>query len=429
MKKIHFSATALIALVLYSSGIALADNSPLQIMDTHVSETSIAFDVASANLSTGEQYFMECTEVGSEQYANNPRQLRDSVSSSYIQMMVGVKSGTPYDCYVAVQNASGQVTRHSETKRLTSSGTAPTSVSTTDSLAIMDTNVGGTSIAFDVQDANLADDELYFMECVEVGNELYANNPMQTRAQIKNNPTTYIQMMVSNLKANTKYNCYVAVKKSNGQYVRHSDVKLVLSSGSKESIKTLAPPAGYEDEVLTAFPVSPFSDTQKNSLEDLAASELYRRAIIGGYSDGEFKGSRTVNRAEAAKFLLLAKLGSVSDLKNSGKFSDVLEGQWYVKFIVKASDLGIIDGYPDGQFRPQNTVNTAEFLKMLTKTFGLQENLSYTYQDVSSSAWFARYAGVAQKYKLFPNRTNLEPGKNLTRNEVAVAVYQYLKNR
>ncbi len=216
-------------------------------------------------------------------------------------------------------------------------------------------------------------------------------------------------------------------------YIRLNGKCIIKNYYKPSSSSTIQiPPADFEDEVITN-PESyknPFPDTNISYVEGKAASELYRRGVLGGYPDGEFKGSRNVNRAEAAKFLLLAKLGAVADLKNSGKFPDVLEGQWYVKFVVKAAQLGVIEGHPDGYFRPQNTVNTAEFLKMLTKTFGLSENLEYTYTDVISSNWFARYAGTAQKYILFPNRsTKLEPARSMTRDEVAVAIYQYLKNR
>jgi len=216
-------------------------------------------------------------------------------------------------------------------------------------------------------------------------------------------------------------------------YVRSGDY-CVLKDNFQPTVTstTPIPAAGYEDEVITNPEnyQNPFPDTNTAYIEGKAAAELFRRGVLGGFPDGEFKGSREVNRAEAAKFLLLAKLETVSDLANSGKFPDVMEGQWYVKFVMKAAELGIINGYPDGYFRPQNTVNTAEFLKMLAKTFGLEENLAYSYSDVNSSDWFARYAGIAQKYNLFPNRSiKLEPGKNLTRDEVAVAIYQYLKNR
>lgn len=206
-----------------------------------------------------------------------------------------------------------------------------------------------------------------------------------------------------------------------------------ISSTPKNS--GFIPPAGYEDEVLTNFDAyrNPFPDTDMTQLSGKAAAELYRRAVIGGFPDGQFKGDRAVNRAEAAKFLILAskkKWDFLPELYNNGKFPDVLDGQWYTKFVIAAANKGIINGNPDGTFRPANQVNTAEFLKMLTLTFGLQLDLPYDYRDVSSDDWFAPYTGIAQKYNLFPGRSAyLSPEHSLTREEVAVAIYQYLSQR
>lgn len=79
-------------------------------------------------------------------------------------------------------------------------------------------------------------------------------------------------------------------------------------------------------------------------------------------------------------------------------------------------------------FAPAKTVNTAEFLKMLTKTFNFQEGLKYDYQDTYDHDWFGRYAGIAQNYNLFPRRDShfLTPSKELTRDEVAVAIWKVL---
>ena len=193
------------------------------------------------------------------------------------------------------------------------------------------------------------------------------------------------------------------------------------------------PSAVFDDTVLTDFSMynNPFPDIELTTLEGQASAELYRRDVIGGYPDGEFKGNNDVNRAEAAKFLLMARYGEVDEVGNNGQFSDVFDNRWYTKYVVTAADKGIISGHPDGSFQPAATVNTAEFLKMLTLTFDLQLNLKFDYTDFAGDVWFAQYAGAAQEYNLFPDRgtTVLNPAKTLTRDEVAVAIYQYLKNR
>lgn len=219
------------------------------------------------------------------------------------------------------------------------------------------------------------------------------------------------------------------------EFVYPGSNTLVFTTGAAEdkwSSGQNLPPAGYEDEVITAFNTytNPFADTDLAALEGKAAAELFRRAVIGGFPDGEFKGTRDVNRAELAKFLLLARYGTVEDVSNSGQFPDVKEGEWYVKYVVTAANMGIIKGHPDGAFRPANAVNVAEFLKMLSLTFQLESNLPYSYDDVTGDEWFASYVGVAQKYNLFPGKTrNLNPAEYMSRYQVAVAIYQFLLNR
>ncbi len=190
--------------------------------------------------------------------------------------------------------------------------------------------------------------------------------------------------------------------------------------------------AGFEDAVVTANTKNPFSDTDMTTLVGQAAASLHALGIIGGYVDGTFKGNRPVNRAEAAKFLLLSRYSAsaLQDLRNEGKFWDVLDGQWYTQFIMNAYAKGLMSGYPDGSMGPDKNVNTAEFLKMLSLNFALPANLPYSYADVSSDSWFAPYAGIAVKYNLFPDRKDkLSPGNELTRADVAVALYQYLSKK
>ncbi len=230
-----------------------------------------------------------------------------------------------------------------------------------------------------------------------------------------------------------------------GCTLKNTFPKPVTSFGTTKTIPAVqANKTDYEDEVrVNEVKMNYFPDTDSNSLEGKAAAYLRDKGVIGGRPDGTFDGTASVNRAELAKFLLLANGVNVGDLKNNGKFPDVLEGEWYVKYVIKAAEKGIISGYPDGIFRPAKTVNTAEFLKMLVESFHLPKDLFYDYVDVSNTDWYGKYAGVAYKYNLFPNRRYnklskgfsgeavspaplLKPEQELTRSEVAVAIWKVL---
>lgn len=184
----------------------------------------------------------------------------------------------------------------------------------------------------------------------------------------------------------------------------------------------------YEDEVRIAEEESRFSDTDLQTLEGKAANKLAGVGIIGGFADGTFGGGKAVNRAETAKFIVKAVLGDVPEARNNGRFSDALEGEWYIKYIIAAANYGFIKGYPDGSFKPGNTVNTAELSEMLVNAFRLEKDLPHNYGDVPDGSWFGRNAGAVQKYDLFPGRPpgQMQPGRLLTRGEVAIAIYRLL---
>ncbi len=191
------------------------------------------------------------------------------------------------------------------------------------------------------------------------------------------------------------------------------------------------PPArDYATPVLDSYHyTNPFTDTTLGTLEGDGALELFRRGILQGYAGNMFDGSKKINRAEVAK-ILVGRTGLIFQY-NISKFKDIVAGTWYAKYVMAAYGNGLVTGYPDGTFGPEKNINTAEFLKMLTITFDLEQNLSYSYTDVPGNIWFARYAGIAQKYNLLPERslTQLDPSRLMTRKEVVVAIYQILRSR
>jgi len=200
---------------------------------------------------------------------------------------------------------------------------------------------------------------------------------------------------------------------------------------------TDAPPADYEEDIVinTHITNNPFFETNIDSLEGQAAAYLYNKAVIGGYKNGnqkpKFDGGKKVNRGEIAKFILRARFGDITDIPNNGRFPDVKDGEWYVKYVVRAANEGIINGYQNGKFGPADNVTTAQFLKMLALAFDIPRFSGYSYSDVSPNAWYFGYTGIAREYNLFPNRSGnlLLPNQTLTRDEIAVAIYQYLRNK
>jgi hypothetical protein len=106
-----------------------------------------------------------------------------------------------------------------------------------------------------------------------------------------------------------------------------------------------------------------FIDIRSGSQLETYVNDLSAKGIISGYPDGSFRPEQTINRAEALK-IIFETIGISADADSNSGFPDVSKTEWYAKYVTKAKQNNIVGGYPDGRFRPGQEVNRAEFVKM-----------------------------------------------------------------
>lgn len=88
---------------------------------------------------------------------------------------------------------------------------------------------------------------------------------------------------------------------------------------------------------------------------------------VSGYVDGTFKPDRFITRAETVKLIVSS---SGEELQSGEQFSDVGESHWAGDEIYTAFQKGYISGYPDGSFRPDVPVTRAEFAAIIYGSMG-----------------------------------------------------------
>ncbi len=115
----------------------------------------------------------------------------------------------------------------------------------------------------------------------------------------------------------------------------------------------------------TNVPASIFTDVARTHSQYTSIMFLHDTGVIGGYQDGTFKPDQAINRAEVLKVILKgSKIEGATEFKDY--FPDVTQNHWFFPFVIKAKDLGYIKGNEsDGTFTPTRQVILAEFLKML----------------------------------------------------------------
>lgn len=158
---------------------------------------------------------------------------------------------------------------------------------------------------------------------------------------------------------------------------------------------------------------------EKPSLEDLNTEDHYQYLI--GYPDGSFAPDRSMTRAEVATmFTRLLKDRPVPGQHYYAGFNDIDSRAWYGDTVGYAVEKGIVSGYPDGSFRPDQAITRAEFSSIASRfaQLTLEKNLFFT--DLPPSHWGYKAVRLAASNGWifgYPDNT-FRPERAITRAEV-----------
>ncbi len=141
----------------------------------------------------------------------------------------------------------------------------------------------------------------------------------------------------------------------------------------------------------------PLSDIAHNAHKN-AILKLNYAGVLKGYTDGTFKPEKEVTRAEFAKIAVLA-MGYTEEqakmMQGTTAFKDLPAGHWATGYINLAVSQGIIKGYPDGTFKPNNNVKVAEALTVYVQ--GLKIGVTPS----AGAQWYHPYLLEANKAGIY----------------------------
>jgi N-acetylmuramoyl-L-alanine amidase len=111
-------------------------------------------------------------------------------------------------------------------------------------------------------------------------------------------------------------------------------------------------------------PATPsFNDVSKNFWAYKYIETAKANGVITGFPDQTFRPNNSTSRAEIAVMTIRAK-GYQLITSGSG-FNDLPTNYWARNYILTAKEKGIISGYQDGTFRPGNPATRAEAVKLI----------------------------------------------------------------
>lgn len=168
------------------------------------------------------------------------------------------------------------------------------------------------------------------------------------------------------------------------------------------------------------------NEPSKPELTDIAGTryeksvkKLVELGVINGFEDNTFRPTENVTRAQFAKMLVEALGLKLNNSSISLYFPDLAETHWANNYIRIAVDNGIINGYPDGTFKPDNPVTYAESMAMILRAMKLEEKMN-------DKSWPLGYINEAKNVGLLDFVDYNDPNVSANRGETAISLFNMI---
>lgn len=180
-------------------------------------------------------------------------------------------------------------------------------------------------------------------------------------------------------------------------------------------------------------PDFPFADVAKGSWYYEGVRYAYENGLMSGAGEGTSSPDLPTSRGMLVT--ILYRLAG-SPAAGSASFTDVVKGQWYADGVAWASANGVVSGYPDGSFRPNDTITRGQMAAILYQYARIQGKLDDSradlsiFSDLDSLSAYAKEPmswAVAQGLFSGVSADTLAPGGSTTRAQAAVILTAFSK--
>jgi hypothetical protein len=165
-----------------------------------------------------------------------------------------------------------------------------------------------------------------------------------------------------------------------------------------------------------------YKDVRDDYWSKPAIEQLATLAILKGDAEGNFRPNNSITRAEL--MVIMSRLSPEGEkVPLATRFTDLTPSHWAYESIMPAVAAGLIAGYPDGTFRPDQTITRLEALAIIVRFAGLLElgEAKSYYEDLPVDNWGYKYVMAARQagWLNYIKTSYLGPFDNLSRGEAA----------
>lgn len=169
-----------------------------------------------------------------------------------------------------------------------------------------------------------------------------------------------------------------------------------------------------------------------------AIDQLASMLILNGVNETTFEPTRAITRAEFAS--LISKALGLVKTSGSMMYTDIAVEAWYSDAIATVAELGFMNGYPDGSFRPAQQITREEAIVIVARVFGyLGSSNTLSASDVESilsgysdqaqiSSWSREHIALAvAEGIIMGDNGKLSVKDQITREQIAVIIVRLLE--
>ncbi|MBU5669693.1 S-layer homology domain-containing protein [Peptoniphilus sp. MSJ-1] len=254
-------------------------------------------------------------------------------------------------------------------------------------------------------------------ELVKEDNSDKTENKNENNSVVNNKEENYTDIY-STIKSLEKLNDYVDFAKN-----------LSTAKATNKNEKRLKAAIASAEYVIVKTEVS--TEEIEKSLDELTKSiNIVRRPYMTGISEKKFAPNEKITRAQAAS-VLKRIIDPNAKANDSTSFRDVKKNAWYYDDIVFIEKRGLISGYEDGTFKPENAMTRAQFAHLINNYLKLEEgNNPMNFSDVKKNHWASKAINTLSSHGIMVGDKNkFNPDKNITRAEAATIFNKILDRK
>jgi|GEM_PF-2336069 len=197
---------------------------------------------------------------------------------------------------------------------------------------------------------------------------------------------------------------------ANGTIIAQFSVASTVSGGTVIENVAKGKVSGYQDSLSPTVYVT--------------VGQVQHSAFIQGYPDGTFRPEKPITRAEIAA-ILTRIMGLNPQTAPNPNFADVQSTHWAFGYISAVVNAGIMQGYPDRTFRPDQSITRAELATVMVRARGLFPLIVAppTFPDIAGH-WAAGYIEAAQRAMFITGYPSgdFRPDQSITRAETVTLI-------